>query len=480
MPRTFLSNAGDILRSEKPINERLKDWCDLVSGFAGGGGVSILLFDHDAEDFLVKASTYKIRYEIPEIYFESKGTLEELALTEQRPIVLEELSSLKQGCRQGAVMLIPLISYGEPIGVLVVSAVTDAGFLQESQQAVFEAAKLMADTVGSLLREESVAMRMNKIAAINEAGVNIISTLDLSRLLKLVAASVCLLMEAYTCIIRLLDPETGKYGIREFHGPKTEEEQKALFLLDKKAVTRVLKGASPLLVRSISEDKEWKEFSNTARTMICFPLKANGDVIGAITVFDKFPHKTFSMSLFSEKDLAILSKLIQYAERAISNAIAYERSDKLRNIDELTGLPTLKYFRDRLTHEISRAKRFQRRLVLLVCEVHVRIHEGQPAGFGSREDQVFKRLAHSIRETLREYDVVARISDTKFGMIFPEMNEGNVSTVTRIKAVIDSEVEQIREKVNGVSVNIRFGQATFPDEGDDHEKLIFKSNIIKP
>ncbi|MBP2686667.1 MAG: hypothetical protein H6Q81_1572, partial [Deltaproteobacteria bacterium] len=28
-------------------------------------------------------------------------------------------------------------------------------------------------------------------------------------------------------------------------------------------------------------------------------------------------------------------------------------------------------------------------------------------------------------------------------------------------------------------VEVRFGHASFPEDGDDHEKLIFKSNILK-
>ena len=80
--------------------------------------------------------------------------------------------------------------------------------------ALREASILLSDSVAVSLREESAAQRMTKIAAINEAGVNIISTLDLSRLTKLVATSASLIMEAESCVIRLLDSQTGKYGIR--------------------------------------------------------------------------------------------------------------------------------------------------------------------------------------------------------------------------------------------------------------------------
>ena len=37
----------------------------------------------------------------------------------------------------------------------------------------------------------------------------------------------------------------------------------------------------------------------------------------------------------------------------------------------------------------------------------------------------------------------------------------------------------IRRRARDARVEVRFGHASFPEDGDDHEKLIFKSNILK-
>ncbi len=478
MPAAFARTAGGILRSGKPIEERLREFSSAVSAFIGGGVVSVLLFDRDSEDFYVRTSTLRVQPLAPEVHFASEGTLEELALAERRPIILEERLPPPGSRRQGTVMILPLVSSGEPYGVLVAQAASEAGVPEDRQAALVDVSTLLSDAVGTSLREESAALRMTKIAAINEAGVNIISTLDLSRLLKLVATSVCLIMEAETCVIRLLDPQTGKYGIRECYGMKTEGEQKDLFLMEKKAVTMVLKGEPPLLVRDVSAEKEWEDFADVARTMMCLPLRGEEEILGTVTIFDKFPHKTFFPSSFTTDDLSTFGKFVRYAEKAVANAIDYERNDRLRNLDESTRLPTLKYFQDRLLHEISRAKRFDRRLVLMICEVQARIPEGANPRI-SRGDWVMKRVAKAIRESLREYDVVARISEGKFGMILPEAEDGKISAIPRIKKAIAAEVDEIRLKSKDVRVDVRFGHATYPEDGDDHEKLIFKSNILK-
>jgi diguanylate cyclase (GGDEF)-like protein len=332
--------------------------------------------------------------------------------------------------------------------------------------------------VGASLREESAALRMTKIAAINEAGINIISTLDLSRLLKLVATSACLILEAETCVIRLLDPETGKYGIREYYGMKTEGEQKDIFLMDKKAATQVLKGVPSVLVRDASQEDGWQDFSGVARTLACVPLHGDGEIIGTVTIFDKFPHKTFFPSSFTSEDLGTFGKFLMYAEKAVVNAIAYERNERLKNLDETTSLPTLKYFQERLLHEISRAKRFRRRLVLMICEVQAHVPAASSSRAG-RGDRVMKQVAKAIRSSLREYDIVARISEGKFGMILPEAEDGKISAIPRIKKAIAAEAEEIRRHARDARLVVRFGHASYPEDGDDHEKLIFKSNILK-
>ncbi len=264
-------------------------------------------------------------------------------------------------------------------------------------------------------------------------------------------------------------PETGKYGIRESYGMKTEGEQKDLFLLDKKAATIVLKGGPSVLVRDASQEPGWRDFAGVARTLACVPLLGDGEILGTVTIFDKFPHKTFFPSSFTTEDLATFGKFLKYAEKAVVNAIAYERNDRLKNLDEATSLPTLKYFQERLLHEISRAKRFQRRLVLMICEVQAHVPAGSRSR-AARADWVMKQVAKAIRASLREYDIVARISEVKFGMILPEAEDGKISAIPRIKKAIAAEADEIRRRARDRARRGAVRPRLVPEDGDDHEK----------
>ena len=478
MPDDYLRNVGEILRSAKPIEERLREFCEATGEFLPGVLSSILLFDRDTEDFYLRSTTLRVSPAAQVVHHSSAGTIEDLALRERRSITLCEVHRSADSRFRGEMFFFPLVSADDPLGVLVVQSVSESGVAEEKTAALGEAVLLLSDSVGVSLREETTAQRMTKIAAINEAGINIISTLDISRLMKLVATSAALIMEAESCVIRLLDPQTGKYGIREFYGMKGEGDQQDLFRMDKKGVTEILKGEPSVLVRDTASEDNWKEFAGMARTMIMLPLNRDGEIIGTVSMFDKFPHKTFYPASFNSDDMGTFVKFIRYVEKAIGNAIIFERSEKLKNLDESTGLPTLQYFQSRMLHELSRGRRFRRRLVLMICEVVPRIPEKEFSAI-DREEWVIKRLAKVIRSALRGYDVVARISEWKFGMILPEAEDGQMSAIPRIKKSILDEVDEIRRTMKDLKVDARFGHASFPEDGEDHEKLIFKSNILK-
>src|SRR5512140_3812213 len=177
VPSDFARKAGEILRSTKSIEERLREFSGELSAWLGGGTVSVLLFDRDSEDFYIRTSTLRTTPGAPEFHFPAEGTLEELSLAERRPIVLSEEKRPENSRRRGTDLMFAILSSGEPTGALVAPTVPEGEVPEEKLGVVTDAAVLRSDAVGVSLREESAALRMTKIAAINEAGINIISTL---------------------------------------------------------------------------------------------------------------------------------------------------------------------------------------------------------------------------------------------------------------------------------------------------------------
>ncbi|NIO15770.1 MAG: diguanylate cyclase [Deltaproteobacteria bacterium] len=478
MVQDFQNKSKEIIRSSSSIDIKIKEFTDLISKFLDNSVVSVLLFDREVDEFFLRGSTIRYQGGVDAVRFSASGTVDALSLVEKRVVSMREVNRPADSRLKAEYHAFGLNTMGEMLGVVSVQSVSERGLPPEKIAAAGEAINQLADVVSIAIKEETVSERMTKIAAINEAGVNIISTLDLDRLLKLVATSASLIMEAESCVLRLYDEDSGKYTIREFYGLKGEDVQKMLFQLDRAVVVEVLKSGNPILLRDIGEDEQHKKFDGYAKTLICYPLKEGVDVIGTATIFDKFTQKTFYPIPFTSEDLNNFEKFTRYAEKAISNAITFERNEKLKNIDDVTGLPNLKYFQSRLLTELNRAKRFSSKLVLMICEIvpHVSFEEFYMKWKG---DRIIKRLAGKIRGTLREYDVVARISESKFGIILPQAEDGKISAIPRIKKSIEDEIAVIKEEGKDIKVDIKFGHATYPDDGEEYEKLIFKTNILK-
>ena len=51
--------------------------------------------------------------------------------------------------------------------------------------------------------------------------------------------------------------------------------------------------------------------------MIMLPVKRDGEIIGTVSMFDKFPLKTFYPASFNNDDMGTFEKFIRYVKKAI-------------------------------------------------------------------------------------------------------------------------------------------------------------------
>jgi diguanylate cyclase (GGDEF)-like protein len=83
-------------------------------------------------------------------------------------------------------------------------------------------------------------------------------------------------------------------------------------------------------------------------------------------------------------------------------------------------------------------------------------------------------VAQKLKENLREYDCVARMGGDEFVLVLPGQTPESIrSSVVRMKeVVIAAGREVLGEPVIGLSV----GEAYFPADGDDAERLLAEAD----
>jgi diguanylate cyclase (GGDEF)-like protein len=143
--------------------------------------------------------------------------------------------------------------------------------------------------------------------------------------------------------------------------------------------------------------------------------------------------------------------------------------DNLANIDGLTGINNHRFFQNALDQEISRAIRNGTSISLLFIDIDYFKKFNDTYGH-QVGDFVLAQFAKTIRENIRQYDVLARYGGEEFVVILPETSgEEALAVAEKLRAIIEKTIfRDIREEYH---VTASFGQACGkPAVEDDFSK----------
>ncbi len=131
--------------------------------------------------------------------------------------------------------------------------------------------------------------------------------------------------------------------------------------------------------------------------------------------------------------------------------------DNLANIDGLTGVNNHRFFQNALDQEISRSIRNGSTISLLFIDIDFFKKFNDTYGH-QVGDFVLAQFAKSIRENIREYDVLARYGGEEFVVILPETNTEEALTVAeKLRAAIEATI--FRDNREEYHVTASFGQS---------------------
>ncbi len=167
--------------------------------------------------------------------------------------------------------------------------------------------------------------------------------------------------------------------------------------------------------------------------------------------------------------------MISYIERVKElESDLYEQEEIMSFTDGLTGLYLRRYFTDRAHEELERAHKSKENLALMLIDIDhfKRCNDTYGHMVG---DVVLKEVAHRIKESIREIDLVARYGGEEFTILVPEKDKESVLLVAeRIRqAVCDKEIFAYDENLY---TSVSIGISLYPEHGKDLQVLIDKAD----
>jgi len=160
--------------------------------------------------------------------------------------------------------------------------------------------------------------------------------------------------------------------------------------------------------------------------------------------------------MFGRDDRRELELELSAAQRRIAELEAERSRTAYR--DPLTGLVDVRAFRERVSEEVGRSRRYRRPLSLALVDLDefraLQAQHGFRAG-----DEVLVSVGRLVTETLRAQDVVCRTSADEFALLLPETtSESSRIAVDRLLVELETIVSG---EIHGLSASA--GIASFGD-----------------
>lgn len=227
----------------------------------------------------------------------------------------------------------------------------------------------------------------------------------------------------------------------------------------------------PLMVEDLARDLRFRSATGEmprARSVIAAPLMQERRIGGVLAVDSQEP------GAFSQEDWRLLSPMADLTAVAIQNALLYQRTQEEAITDGLTEVFVHRYFMDRFSQELRRAREQDIPLVLLMADIDnfksCNDTHGHLAG-----DAVLKRVARALKDGVRGTDLVARYGGEEFAVLLVETSrDAALPVAERLRASVEAVAVADLGLARGVTVSV--GLAAFPRHAADERGLVERAD----
>lgn len=448
------SIMGDQIKFEKKLIDLSRKLTKIIPSMT----CYIYIYDKDRKTVHLKASSIKNTHGMGPMSIGFNDGIEGSVLQSLEPCVMVDRNT--SGNIRRTHITIPMIAKDKTlIGLFVGHIISATGLNSYQENFINEMIPLIAEKIHELKIKEEETDYSQRMIAVDEMGLAIISIKDLKRAAEVSATAAAQILSAEAVSVRFRN-HTHNFHLASSYGFELDDILKEHFLpLEKEAIQETLRKKDNVL-RDFSE-----EASPHIRGIITCPIIVHGNVAGTLSVLNKVSMDSFYPSGFSSHDMEILNRLVSYLTKVLTNKEEEQRRTKTKeesidNIIEPSGfhdtepaMIPLNDFNKKTDDEISRSKRFNKKLVLASIKI-------------GKADFAEKFIGFT-KSKIRTFDTITMLDKTTVGILFPESDE---KIIRVLETLIDAA------SLYDFSDDIFFGYSVYPTDGEDFESLLSKAN----
>lgn len=381
-------------------------------------------------------------------------------------------------CPVRSVLALPVFEHDALRGVLVIDRESDKPFDAREEELALEACRYAVRSIQNervFVQLERAKVEQGKLyRAVEQLNAAVTESEVVSAGLRSAREIASVDFAAVT----LYDEARKTHEIRAVSGTEESGLVGESFKTNSGLVSMALENKHPLPLRGEYDEKHQVVFTRNVTppnmpSIIVLPMLVHDKPLGTLVLGSRRPRA------FGDAARSMLDVLSSHVAVSLANARMMRRLEELATLDGLTNLLNKRAMLDVADQKIKAAKRFGRKLSVLVTDIDhfkkVNDTYGHDAG-----DVVIKGLGEILRRQRRATDAIARFGGEEFVVICEETDaRGAELLAERVRAELGKTTFHApKAGPDGQPVTIRvtcsIGVATFPEAGDTWED-VFKA-----
>ncbi len=325
------------------------------------------------------------------------------------------------------------------------------------------------------MAEEAIAQAAERDSAVSILASKLVASVSIADISELVLESAERFTLSTYGFVGYIDPEAGYMispaMIRGTWEPSKSKDKADIFRKSGGLWGWVLGNRQSLMTNAPADDPR---FAATApggpaiHNFLSAPALIGTELVGQVVLAN-------SNRNYSQQDLGFVERLATLYAIAIQHQRAEDKIRKLAYHDPLTGLPNRALFNDRYAIAVARAKRYQKKIGLMVLDIDYFKNINDTLGHGAG-DEVLRDFSRRLLSILRKTDTVMRSGGDEFVIMMTDVVEPEHIAIVA-KKVLQATRRPLKFEDHEVRITASIGISSYPEDGEDVELLLKYADI---
>lgn len=311
----------------------------------------------------------------------------------------------------------------------------------------------------------------SEVTVFHELGKALTSSLQLDQVLRTIMEKINEVLEPDTWSLLLMDPDKDELFFQIATGKGAEALKDVRIKLGQGLAGWVAQTGEAVVVPDTAKDERFfaqvdEKTKMETRSVVAVPVRFRDHCLGVIELIN-----CIGPEGFSNRDLALLEALADYAAIAIENARHVQRIHELTITDDCTSLYNARHLNFMLDTEIYRSHRyaFEFSLIFIDLDHFKNVNDTYGHLMGSK---LLSEIGAAIKGKCRLIDLAFRYGGDEFVVLLPQTSKENAISVGRRLHKLIREWVWLKEPGLNVHITASVGVASYPSDSRTKAELL--------